>query len=151
MKVAIATDHAGFEIKNALADYLAGLGYEVVDCGAFDNAVSYDYPDFALPACEAVANGNVDRGILVCMTGIGMSVAANKVKGIRAGLVFNTESARLTREHNDTNVLVIPGKFMPMEEAKEAAQIWLSTAFSEEERHARRIAKITAIEDKYFK
>ena len=150
MKVAIGTDHAGLAIKNQLVDYLTQIGYAVTDCGTFD-AVSCDYPDYALKVCETVASREVDKGILVCMTGIGMSVAANKVKGVRAGLVFNTESARLTREHNDTNVLVIPGKFMPVDEAKEACQIWLSTDFSGEERHARRIAKISAIEDKYFK
>jgi len=150
MKVAIGTDHAGLAIKNELVAYLTQQGFEVTDCGTFDT-VSCDYPDYAAKVCQAVVAGEVQKGILVCMTGIGMSIAANKVKGIRAGLVFNTESARLTREHNDTNVLVIPGKFMPVDEAKEACRIWLTTDFSGEERHARRIAKIAEIEAKYFK
>lgn len=150
MKVSIGTDHAGLAIKNELVDYLTDLGFSVTDCGTYD-ATSCDYPDFAEKVCTDVTSGKADKGILVCMTGIGMSVAANKVKGIRAGLVFNVESARLTREHNDTNVLVIPGKFMPVEEAKQACKVWLTTDFSGEERHARRVAKIAEIEAKYFK
>lgn len=148
--IAIGTDHAGLEIKNALVSALRAEGREVLDCGTFDK-VSCDYPDYAEKVCEAVACGEAERGILVCMTGIGMSVAANKVKGIRAGLVFNTESARLTREHNDTNVLVIPGKFLSVEEALEICKIWLDTGFSGEERHARRVKKIREIEERYFK
>lgn len=150
MKISIATDHAGLEIKNELKARLTNAGYEVVDYGTHDKT-SCDYPDYALLACEAVANGEVDKGILVCMTGIGMSVAANKIKGIRAALVRDRETARLTREHNDSNVLVISGQFTPIDEAEEICNIWLSTDFSGVERHARRIAKISAIEDKYFK
>ena len=150
MKITIATDHAGLEIKDELKARLEKSGVEVIDCGTFDKT-SCDYPDYALKACEAVAEGKVDKGILVCMTGIGMSVAANKVKGIRAALVRDKETARLTREHNDSNVLVISGLFTPIDEAEEICNIWLNTAFSEEERHARRISKIKEIEAKYFK
>ena len=150
MKVSIATDHAGLEIKNELKVRLEKQGIEVVDFGAHSKD-SCDYPDFALPACEAVAEGKVDKGILVCMTGIGMSIAANKVKGIRGALVRDKETARLTREHNDSNVLIISGLFTPIDEAEEICSIWLYTEFSEEERHARRIAKIAEIEKKYCK
>ncbi len=150
MKVSIATDHAGLEIKNELKERLTQKGIEVIDFGAHTKD-SCDYPDYALPACEAVAEGKVDKGILVCMTGIGMSVAANKVKGVRAALVRDKETARLTREHNDSNVLVISGLFTPIDEAEEICSIWLNTDFSGEERHARRIAKIAEIEKKYCK
>lgn len=150
MKVSIATDHAGLEIKNELKARLEKAGYEVVDFGTHTKD-SCDYPDYALPACEAVVNGSVDKGILVCMTGIGMSVAANKVVGVRAALVRDKETARLTREHNDSNVLVISGLFTPIDEAEEICKIWLTTDFSNEERHARRIAKISQIEKKYSK
>ncbi|MBR7110892.1 MAG: ribose 5-phosphate isomerase B [Clostridia bacterium] len=150
MKVSIATDHAGLEIKNELKTRLEKAGYTVVDYGTHTKD-SCDYPDYALPACEAVVDGTVDKGILVCMTGIGMSVAANKVKGVRAALVRDKETAKLTREHNDSNVLVISGLFTPIDEAEEICSIWLSTAFSEEERHARRIRKISEIENKYCK
>lgn len=150
MKISIATDHAGLEIKDELKARLERKGVEVIDYGTYDKT-SCDYPDYALKACEAVINGEVEKGILVCMTGIGMSVAANKVKGIRAALVQNTEAARLTREHNDSNVLVISGLFTPIDEAESICNIWLNTEFSNEERHARRIKKIAEIEAKYFK
>lgn len=148
MKVSIGTDHAGLEIKNDIADYLRGQGYEVVDLGTYDKT-SCDYTDYAEKVGVSVMRGEVDRGILVCMTGIGMSVAVNKIPSVRGALVRDLETARLTREHNDSNVLILSGKFTPLDEAKQICDIWLSTEFSNEERHARRIDKISALEGKY--
>ena len=147
MKICIGTDHAGIDVKDELRDYLKAEGHEVKDFGAYEK-VSCDYPDYAFLVAEAVANGEYERGILVCSTGIGMSIAANKVKGIRAALVRDKETAELTRQHNDSNILVISGKFTPVKEAEEIADIWLDTAFSGDERHVRRIGKITEYENK---
>ena len=148
--IIIGSDHAGYALKKAVIAHLKETNVEFIEAGCMDGE-SVDYPLVAKEVCERIVKGEFEKGILICGTGIGISMAANKVKGIRAGLVFNTESARLTREHNDTNVLVIPGKYMPVDEAKEACRIWLTTDFSGEERHARRIAKIAEIEAKYFK
>ena len=104
--IAMGSDHAGYEMKLVLAEHLKERGYEVKDFGT-DSLASCDYPDFGKPAAEAVANGEVDKGILICTTGIGMSMLANKIKGIRAALCADTVSARLTREHNDANILVM--------------------------------------------
>lgn len=147
MKICIGTDHAGIDVKDELRDYLKAEGHEVKDFGAYEK-VSCDYPDYAFLVAEAVANGEYERGILVCSTGIGMSIAANKVKGIRAALVRDKETAELTRQHNDSNILVISGKFTPVKDAEVIADIWLDTAFSGDERHVRRIGKITEYENK---
>ncbi len=148
MKVAIGTDHAGLEIKNEIAEHLKKVGYDVCDYGTFDKT-SCDYVDYAEKVAVAVSKGECDKGILVCMTGIGMSVAANKIPGIRAALVRDEETAVLTREHNDSNVLVIAGKFTPVDEANRICDLWLKTEFSNEERHQRRIDKISLLEMKY--
>lgn len=145
-KIAMASDHGGFALKEILRVYLTEKGYEVEDFGC-PSADSVDYPDTAFPAAEAVASGEADRGIVVCTTGIGVSICANKVRSIRCALCTDTESARMTREHNDTNVLALGAKNVTEALAKEIADVWLNTEFSGAERHARRIGKITQYEN----
>ncbi|UOE93953.1 ribose 5-phosphate isomerase B [Alkalihalobacillus sp. LMS39] len=145
MKVAIGSDHGGLQIKEeikALMDEL-GIEYEDVGCECTD---SVDYPDYALPVCEKVVSNEVDRGILICGTGIGMSIAANKVKGIRCALAHDTFSAKATREHNDTNVLAMGERIVGPGLARDIAKVWLETEF-EGGRHARRVDKVMAIEN----
>ncbi|MBI5229468.1 ribose 5-phosphate isomerase B [Candidatus Micrarchaeota archaeon] len=150
MKVALGSDHAGFGLKEELKKRLAKrLEAEFLDFGAFGSAQA-DYPDHGFPAAQAVASGSCAFGILVCGSGIGMSIVANKVKGIRAALCLDTESARLAREHNDANVLVLVGRKTSAELAEEIALVFLQTPFSGEERHARRISKIKKFEDEHL-
>ena len=149
MKIAIGSDHAGFNLKEQIKNYLLEKNNTVLDQGTY-NTDSVDYPDFALPVCEKVKNEEVDFGILVCYTGIGMSICANKVKKIRAALVCNEESAKLTREHNNANVLCVGAKDINFEEAKKIVDIFLNTSFTYG-RHERRVNKITQIEEKYAK
>jgi len=144
MKIAIASDHGGYDYKCALIPFLSELGYEVQDFGTYTNE-SVDYVDYALPTSEAVAKGECDRGILICGTGIGMSIAANKVPGIRCALCSEPLSAKLTREHNDTNVLAMGARIIGIELAKSIVQTWLTTDFTGG-RHTRRIEKITKYE-----
>lgn len=150
MKVAIACDHAALELKNAVKKHLTDRGFEVVDFG-INEPGSVDYPDYALPVAEAVASGKADKGILICGTGIGMSICANKVKGIRCALCSDTFSARATREHNDANVLAFGERVVGGGLALDIVDAFLDTPFSNAERHVKRIDKITAIENKYFK
>jgi len=145
MKIALAADHAGFSLKEKIGERLRGLGHEVSDFGT-DGEVSCDYPDFASAAAHAVAGGGAERGILVCTTGIGMSMAANKVPGVRAALAINADAVKLAREHNDANVLAIASKYTSEPEAEEMIDIFLGTGFSGGERHARRLDKISALE-----
>ncbi len=150
MKIALCSDHGGLHLKNAIAEYLESNGYETEDFGtASEN--SCDYPDFALLAAESVAAGECQRGILVCTSGIGMSIAANKVPKIRCALCHDCVSARLTREHNDANMLALGEGFTGKLMAIEIVKTFLETPFSNAERHQRRIDKITAIERKYLK
>lgn len=144
MKVAIASDHGGLNIREEIKGLLNEMGIEFEDFGC-DCETSVDYPDYALPVAQKVANGEFDRGILICGTGIGMSIAANKVKGIRCALVHDTFSARATREHNDTNILAMGERVIGPGLARDIAKIWLSTEF-EGGRHATRVGKITDIE-----
>jgi len=144
MKISIACDHGGLDLKESLKKWLIENNYEVIDYGT-NSKDSCDYPDFGRPACEAVRDKKVDRGIVICTTGIGMSIVANKVKGIRCALVSNTEGASLTRRHNDSNVLALGAKFTSDELAKEITKIWLETEF-EGGRHQRRVDKIMEIE-----
>ncbi len=144
MKVALGSDHAGFEIKQAVGRYLTGHGIEVEDVGTFSTE-SVDYPDFAERVGLAVRQGRVDRGVLVCGTGIGVCIAANKVNGIRAAAPWDAETASLSRRHNDANVLCLSGRHMAEPLALEILQIWLDTPF-EGGRHQRRIDKITRLE-----
>ena len=145
--IAMASDHGGYGLKETLKAALTKEGYEITDFGCFSTQ-SMDYPDTAFPAAEAVASGACERGIVVCTTGIGMSICANKVKGIRCALCTDTESARLTREHNDSNILALGAKNVSEELGLAIARIWLTTDFSGAERHARRVAKISDYENK---
>ena len=147
MKISIASDHGGYVLKEAVKKHLIEKGYEVIDFGT-DSLASCDYPDFGKPAAEAVAQGKADKGILVCTTGLGMSMLANKVKGIRAALCADTVSARLTREHNDANILVMGGGIVGEILAMSIVDTFLTTEFSNEEKHIRRIAKIAQAEEK---
>lgn len=149
MKVAIGADHAGYLLKNDLIEFIQGLGHEVVNLGS-DGAASVDYPDFASAVCQKVVAGEVDKGILICGTGIGMSIAANKVPGIRCALVHDTFSAKATREHNDSNVLAMGERVIGPGLAQEIIKIWLETDFSAGERHKNRVGKIKLLEDKYI-
>ena len=128
MRVSIGSDHAGFEQKQALVDYLKGKGHEVVDRGpANDDRV--DYPDYAAPVARDVADGAADYGVLVCGTGIGMAMAADKVPGARAANIINPEFAALCREHNDANVITLSGRFVPLEENERILDTFLATDF----------------------
>ena len=150
MKIALCCDHGGLLLKNAIIDYLEKNGYEIRDFGT-TNENSCDYPDFALLAAEAVKSGECERGIFVCTTGIGTSIAANKVPSIRCALCSEPYSARMTRLHNDANVLALGGGFIGVNLGLEIVKTFLETPFSAEEKHRRRIDKITAIENKYLK
>ena len=149
MKIAVACDHGGLMLKNVLLKYLQEKGYGVEDFGTC-TADSCAYPDFALPAAEAVASGACDRGIVICSTGIGISIAANKVKGIRCAHCHDTYSAKYTRLHNDANMLAFGQKVIGEGLMLEIVETFLTTEF-EGGRHQRRIDKIKAIEEKYFK
>ena len=145
MKIAIACDHGALSLKNAVAEHLKKNGYEVSDFGT-NTLDSCDYPDFAGAAARAVAAGECDRGIVMCTTGIGVSIAANKMKGIRCALLHDLMSARMTREHNDTNMMALGAAVTAEPLALAIIDTWLTTQFSGGERHARRIAKVTALE-----
>ncbi len=144
MRIAIAADHAGFVLKEELRQKLAADGHEVIDFGT-DSTESCDYPDFARPVARAVSQGTADRGILVCSTGIGMAIAANKVAGVRAAPAERPEEVQLTREHNDANVLTLGAKFLDGARAGELVEIFLRTEF-QGGRHARRLEKIAQLE-----
>jgi ribose 5-phosphate isomerase B len=144
MRIAIGADHAGFALKQHLCDKLRRDGYEVADCGTHSSE-SCDYPDFAAKVAREVAAGHAERGILVCYTGVGMSMAANKVPGIRAALGTCPEEVRLVRGHNDANVLTLGAKFTTEADAQNLVETFLHTAF-EGGRHARRVAKISELE-----
>jgi ribose 5-phosphate isomerase B len=144
MKIAMAADHAGFALKENLRRRLAQEGHEVLDFGA-SSAESCDYPDFAQPAAREVGQGRSDRGILVCSTGIGMAMAANKMAGVRAAPAQSEDEVRLTREHNDANVLTLGARYLDEERALELIHVFLNTEFSGG-RHARRVAKIAQLE-----
>ena len=144
MKIAIGADHAGFVLKETLLARLRGQGHEVEDLGT-NSTTSVDYPDFAEAVAHKVASASVDKGILVCSSGVGMSIAANKVHGVRAALGTSTEEVELARKHNDANILAIGAKFSTPEVAEALVDTFLSTDF-EGGRHQRRIDKIAAIE-----
>jgi RpiB/LacA/LacB family sugar-phosphate isomerase len=149
VKVAIGSDHAGFTLKQRLVRELRGLGHEVVDLGTDSAEVPVDYPDYCFPVGEQVARGDVERGIVLGGSGIGESIAANKVAGVRAAVVTSDETARLTRLHNDSNVLAIGGRTTPdHEDAARWLRIWLDTPF-EGGRHVARLRKIQAYEQSH--
>ena len=146
MKIAIACDHGALSLKNALVERLTQQGHEVKDFGTY-TLDSCDYPDYAAKAAKAVASGECERGIVVCTTGIGISIAANKVKGIRCALLSDVMSARMTREHNDTNMMAMGAGVVGKNLAFEIVDTWLNTEFSHNERHQRRIDKVMALEN----
>ncbi len=146
MKIAIACDHGALALKNKLRDHLQKKGYEVVDFGTH-TPDSCDYPDFAAPAARAVAAGECEKGIVLCTTGIGVSITANKVKGIRCALLSDLMSAELTRLHNDTNMMAMGAGVVGEMLALQIADTWLGTPFSGEARHQRRIDKMMAVEE----
>lgn len=145
MKIAIGADHAGFELKNELGNVLRQAGHDVCDFGT-NSAESADYPDYASRVAHAVASGTAERGVLVCGTGVGMSIAANKVRGVRAAVAVTLEVVRLTRAHNDLNVLTLGARFTDPARARELLEAFLDTPF-EGGRHQRRVAKIAQLED----
>ena len=150
MKVAISSDHAGFVYKNILIKDIIAQGYDVTDLGTFSEAPT-DYPDHAADVAHALLNGNAERGILICGSGVGVSVAANKFKGIRAGVCHDTYSAHQSVEHDDANVLCIGERIVGIELAREIVFSFLKAVFSHEPRHERRLTKIKAIEDNNMK
>lgn len=141
MKIYIGCDHGGLDLKNIIVKYIQEKGNEIVDVGTYTYD-SCDYPVYAKKVAEAVANNECDKGIVICSTGIGVSIVANKVKGVRCALVTDVTTARLTREHNDTNVLALGQKNVSYDRAKEIVDIWLETPFSNGERHVRRVNMI---------
>ena len=143
-KLLIASDHAGFELKEQLERALRERGYDVEDLGT-DSEASTDYPDYAHPLAERVSRGDVERGVLLCGTGLGMSYTANRYPHVRAAVAWNAEVARLAREHNDANVLVLPARFVSPEQGLEILTTWLDTEFAGG-RHARRVEKIEKAE-----
>jgi len=146
MKIALACDHGAYLHKEAIKEELIKRGIEVIDFGGF-SCDSIDYPDTVYPAAKAVANHEADLGIVMCGTGIGASIVANKVNGIRCALVFDEETASITRQHNDSNVLAMGGRLVSIEKAVSIALHWLSSDFSNDPRHLRRIHKISIIEE----
>ena len=141
MRIAIGADHGGYEYKNQIIEMLKNNGYTVKDFGT-DSAESCDYPEFAKRVAAAVSSKEFDRGILICGTGIGMSIVANKQKGIRAALCSDLFSAKATREHNDSNILCLGARVIDIDLALQITEVWLNTPFSNEERHLRRIGMI---------
>ena len=146
MKIAIGSDHGAFALKSKFISHLEAQGHEVKDFGTYSLA-SCDYPDFAGAAAKAVASGECEKGIVLCTTGIGVSISANKVKGIRCALLSDVMSARMTREHNDTNMMAIGAAVVGQMLALEIIDTWLGTAFSQGDRHQRRIDKMMALEN----
>lgn len=145
MKISIACDHGAVALKNAVKAHLIARGHEVLDFGT-DSTDSCDYPDFAGPAARAVASGECERGVVLCTTGIGVSIAANKVRGIRCALLSDLMSARLTREHNDANMMALGAGVVGEKLALEIVDVFLSTPFSGGARHLRRLEKLAALE-----
>ncbi len=148
MKIAIGADHAGFTLKDQVRDALRQAGHEVIDAGA-NSADSTDYPDYAAAVAKDVASGSADRGVLVCSTGVGMSIAANKVPGIRAALGYNADEVRLTRAHNDANVLALGARYTDLATANDLIRIFVETPF-EGGRHTRRVEKIAKLEEEEY-
>ncbi len=145
MKIALGCDHGALDLKNKVAAHLEKRGFEVADFGTY-TLDSCDYPEFVAAAAKAVASGECEKGIVLCTTGIGASIAANKVDGIRCALLSDLMSARLTREHNDTNMMALGAGVVGQNLALEIVDIWLDTPFSHEARHQRRIDKLMALE-----
>ena len=145
MKIAIGCDHGALNLKNKMVSHLEAKGFEVKDFGTYTNA-SCDYPEFAATAARAVASGECEKGIVLCTTGIGVSISANKIDGIRCALLSDVWSAKMTRLHNDTNMMALGAGVVGENLALEIADVWLGTEFSGDERHQRRIDKLMALE-----
>ena len=150
MRIVVGADHAGFELKQILAAYLRDRGHEVIDKGT-DSTAAVDYPDFAEAVGKALIDGEAERAVLICGSGVGASVAANKIPGIRAAVCHDSYSARQGVEHDDMNVLVLGARIVGVELARELVNNFLAAKFSAEERHRRRVGKITALERRYGK
>jgi len=148
MKIAIGSDHAGYQLKDIVVNYLKEQQYEVVNFGV-DNSTVVDYTDIAIKVAEAVGSGEYDRGILICGSGIGMSIAANKIPGVRAALCTDPYCARMSREHNDANILALGERVIGRGIAIDIVQTWLSTEFSNGERHVYRLGQIADLEKRY--
>ena len=145
MKIAIASDHAAFELKDKIVQHLKELGHEPMDFGVYDDT-SVDYPDYGVKVGKAVSEGEYERGVLLCGTGIGMSITANKFPGVRATLVYDNYTARMSRLHNDSNILVIGGRTTGISTAFDIVETWLTTPY-EGGRHARRLKKISDLDN----
>lgn len=148
MRLAIGSDHAGYDLKQTIIPFLKDLGHEVTDLGTHGTA-SVDYPDYAEAVGKAVLGREAERGILICGSGIGASIAANKLPGIRAGLAHDTYSAHQGVEHDDMNILVLGGRIIGIETARELVRAFLGARFSGEDRHQKRLDKVIALEEKY--
>ena len=146
MKIALGADHAAYEFKNSVKAYLESLGHEVEDFGTFSSE-SVDYADYGIAVGEAVASGRCERGVVCCGSGIGISIACNKVRGIRCALCLDVQMAELSRRHNDANVLAMGARLISFEQGREILDVWLSTPF-EAGRHQRRIDKISLYESR---
>jgi len=147
MKIAIGSDHAGFRLKTKIISFLKEKGFEVIDVGTNNENISVDYPDFAKKVALKIINKESDRGIIICGSGVGASIAANKIKGIRAAVCHDTYSAHQGVEHDDMNVLCIGGRIIGEELAKEIVISFLNARFSNEERHIRRLNKVKYLEE----
>jgi RpiB/LacA/LacB family sugar-phosphate isomerase len=150
MKIVVGSDHAGFQLKNDMASLLKSLGHDVLDVGAYDEKPS-DYPDFAEAVACAVLDGRAERGVLICGSGVGASVAANKLVGIRAGMCHDTYSAHQGVEHDNINILVMGSRVVGVKLAEDLVKAFLGAQFTQEERHMRRLAKVRALEEKNLK
>jgi RpiB/LacA/LacB family sugar-phosphate isomerase len=150
MRIVIGADHAGFDLKQSVCEYLRTLGHDVIDVGTVSDE-PVDYPDFAEAVAKVLLDGKAERGVLICGSGVGASVSANKIPGIRAGLCHDTYSAHQGVEHDDTNVLVLGARVIGVELARELVRHFLAAKFNGEERHNRRVAKIKALERRYGK
>jgi RpiB/LacA/LacB family sugar-phosphate isomerase len=150
LKIIIGADHRGVQLKKKIVDTLAEYGHEVIDVGIFDSTVMCDYPKISLEVGTRVAKTKNSRGILVCMTGIGHSIAANKIRGVYAALCYTKEAAALSRQHNNANVLVLGSKFVTEKQIFDIIKTWLAAEF-EGGRHLRRINQIKAMEKRFFK
>ena len=146
MKIAVACDHGGFPLKNTITGIVKGMGHEVMDLGAHELDNSDDYPDFARYVGQAIQHGQAERGILICGSGVGACVAANKLKGVRAGVCHDTYSAGQGVEHDDMNVLCLGARIVGEALAKELVKAFINAKFTKEERHARRLEKVNAME-----
>jgi ribose 5-phosphate isomerase B len=151
MRVAIAADHGGFRLKEMMVAFLASIGYEVVDLGAHDEDLSDDYPDFARAVAESITKDEAERGVIICGSGVGASVAASKFPGVRAAVCHDSYSAHQGVEHDDMNVLCLGGRVIGEELAKEIVVMYLHARFSGAERHLRRLEKVRAIEKERLK